>query len=155
MSLKANIRVKFCHNEIVNFACSSSTIFNEIRNIPRTQNMLNKICSDYAPFILLVKRDLLKFVVVAQARVTPNILDSQLMSLYLKNSTICWFWMNNKVWKNYSKMSTLFVYNRNKRVRVITSNGCLPLFDRNPFNFLRSFITMVETSNNHYTPETI
>jgi len=42
----------------------------------------------------------------------------------------------------------------NKRNRKTTSEQCLTLFKRNPKEFLRCFVTVVETWIHWYTPET-
>lgn len=41
-----------------------------------------------------------------------------------------------------------------KRVRMQTSANCLALFQKNPTDFTRRFVTMDETWIHHYTPET-
>jgi len=42
----------------------------------------------------------------------------------------------------------------NKRNRETTSEQCLTLFERNPKEFLRRFVTVAETWIHWYTPET-
>lgn len=153
--------------------CLPRALFFAEKNITQTKDKVDKNSGGSALTFVMVNKWLTEFHSGCSKRMTLNILDALSRSLYpkqlLKFTVLCWLIRNPKNAKSWSHIHITWLgsfdfelssgYKKAilssrwlprmlkidyKQNRKTTSKTCLMLFNRNPDEFLRRFVTLCE-----------